>query len=160
MAFSLKVNGMEEGDTIPRMYTCEGENVSPPLTWKDSPEAARSFALIMEDPDAPTGVWTHWLLWNIPRPVSELPQDYQPSAPVAAGRNDFGREAYGGPCPPHGSGPHRYFFRLYALDADRLELPGGATRNQILPVIEAHAVGSAHFMGRFNRHRKAAAAHR
>ncbi|MEZ5356027.1 MAG: YbhB/YbcL family Raf kinase inhibitor-like protein [Bryobacteraceae bacterium] len=147
MSFTLSVNSLEEGGKIPSRYTCEGDNVSPPVSWKDCPAGTQAFALIVEDPDAPTGPWAHWILWNIPRSVSELPQDFHPTPPIEVGRNGFGRQAYGGPCPPQGSPAHRYFFRLYALDADRLAMPSGATREQILPAIESHAIGSAHFMG-------------
>src|SRR5919197_6162289 len=112
----------EEGATIPRRHTCDGENVSPPLAWSGAPEGTRSLALIVDDPDAPVGTFAHWLAWGLDREAGGLGEGER--AP-SEGRNDFGRTGYGGPCPPRGHGRHRYFFRLYAL-AGELDLAAGA----------------------------------
>jgi len=153
MAFALKSTAFSNGGEIPRKYTCSGENVSPALNWIDPPGQARSLALIVDDPDAPAGTWTHWIIWNIPAQVTSFPEDVpiQESLPNGArqGKNDFGRIGYGGPCPPPGR-PHRYFFRLYALDAI-LDLKPGAARGELESAMKPHVLAHAEWMGLFKR---------
>ena len=147
MAFRLTSSAFDNGETIPGVFTCEGDNLAPPLTWSGAPEGARSFALIMDDPDAPNGTFTHWLLYDIPADATELGHH------TAAGktlRNSFGRSGYGGPCPPPGHGPHRYFFTLYALDVAQLELHGAA-RQALERALHPHVLETAQLMGRYER---------
>jgi hypothetical protein len=137
MAFELTSAAFSSEEAIPDRYTCEGADVSPPLTWSD----------------APGGTFTHWLLYNTPPTRTELsenvPTDPTLSWGAAQGRNDFGNVGYGGPCPPMGS-THRYYFRLYALD-QQLDLPPGASRNQLLQEVEEHAIARTGLMGRCSR---------
>jgi Raf kinase inhibitor-like YbhB/YbcL family protein len=149
--FQLATDAFAHGGAIPKEFTCEGKNISPALAWSGEPAGTQSFALIVDDPDAPAGTWNHWLLWDIPAGVHSLPEDYEPVRPVHAGKNDFGDNAYGGPCPPRGGGPHRYFFRLYALDTTELKLPDGARRKEFARALGRHQLGVAEYMGRFER---------
>jgi Raf kinase inhibitor-like YbhB/YbcL family protein len=148
----LKSNVFSEGGMIPARYTCDGEDVSPHLTWSGVPEGTRSFAVICDDPDAPAGTWVHWVLYDLPPAVTELPDQVAPvrSPPVGGsqGTNDFKRIGYGGPCPPGGT--HRYFFRLYALDR-MTGLPPGATRKQAVQAMEGHVLAEAQLTGRYRR---------
>lgn len=114
----------QENAFIPSKYTCDGENINPPLVISDVSADAKSLALIVDDPDAPVGTFVHWLVWNIPPRVGEIKEGSLPEGSIQ-GTNDFGKKEYGGPCPP--SGTHRYFFRLYALNQE-LNLPEGAKR--------------------------------
>ncbi len=152
--FKLFSDACFSGDMIPIRYTCEGRNLSPPLTWGDPPEGTQSFALICDDPDAPSGDWVHWLLYDLPAQVRGLPQgiELDPELPDGSrqGRNGSGRLGYTGPCPPPGRGPHRYFFTLYALDA-RLGLPPAATKAELLRAMEGHILAQAELMVRFER---------
>jgi Raf kinase inhibitor-like YbhB/YbcL family protein len=136
-----------EGDPIPRRHTCEGENVSPPLSWAGVPDATRSLALIVDDPDAPVGTFTHWLAWGIDPDAGGLGEG---EAAPRDGRNGFGTVGYSGPCPPPGHGRHRYFFRLHALDAE-LELERGADRDELERAIAGHVLESAELMGGYER---------
>jgi hypothetical protein len=148
MPFTLTSPAFAEGADIPRRHTCDGENRSPRLTWRDPPAGARSFALIVDDPDAPSGTFTHWVLFNVPGGSTELPE----AATVGrSGRNDFGKSGYGGPCPPKGHGPHRYFFKLSALDVDALKLGDGASRAQLEAAMQGHILGTAQLVGRYKR---------
>ena len=149
--FTVTIEAFDAGGTIPGVFTCEGENLSPALSWAGEPEGTQSFALIMDDPDAPAGTWNHWLLWDIPAKVHALPQQYRATRPVHSGRNDFGKAGYGGPCPPKGDGAHRYFFRLYALDTPTLRVPRGARREELEGALRGHRLGIAEYMGRFER---------
>jgi Raf kinase inhibitor-like YbhB/YbcL family protein len=137
----------ESGTPIPKRFTCEGANVSPPLAWTAVPEGTRSFALVVDDPDAPGKTWLHWTAWDIPGDARRLAEG---EAPRAQGTNDFRKTEYGGPCPPRGHGAHRYFFRLYALDRP-LTLPSGATRHELEKAMEGHVLGKAELMGKFWR---------
>lgn len=144
-----------DGEEIPRRYTCEGDDVSPPLHIQDTPAAASSLVLIVEDPDAPGGTFVHWLLWNVPSRVEMLPEAIPRTAtvsglsPAAQGTNDFGRIGYGGPCPPPGP-PHRYRFRLFALD-HTLSLDPGADRARLERAMEGHVLREAVLTGIFGR---------
>lgn len=140
------------GGSIPIQYTCDGENLSPPLQWESPPDGTRSFALIVEDPDAPNGTFTHWVLYNLPAESRELPEGLrdQSTLPVGAmqGKNSFNQIGFGGPCPPDGT--HRYFFKLFAID-QLLELPEGVTKEELLKAIEGHVLDKAEVMGRYTR---------
>jgi Raf kinase inhibitor-like YbhB/YbcL family protein len=138
------------GQPIPNKYTCEGENVSPPLIWHGVPTGAKSLALIMDDPDAPVGLFTHWILFNIPTDTEGLLEHFTEThvgGQYVQGRNSFGNTGYGGPCPPAGD-PHRYFFRLYALD-DSLPLGMGINREQLLDAIRPHLLDESEYMGTY-----------
>ena len=150
-AFTIESTAFGEGDAIPKRYTCDGEDVSPELRWEDTPANTRSFALIMDDPDAPGRTFTHWVLFDIQADVTSLPEGFRAGDIGVAGRNDFGKSGYGGPCPPPGHGPHRYFFTLHALDTDSLNLSDGASRSQVEQALEGHIIGQARLMGRYER---------
>jgi Raf kinase inhibitor-like YbhB/YbcL family protein len=149
--FALTMEAFANGADIPSLFTCEGDDISPALAWSGEPVGTQSFALIMDDPDAPAGTWNHWLLWDIPGGLRLLPKHYRAGGPVHSGTNDFGKTGYGGPCPPKSHGPHRYFFRLYALDTPALGIPVGAHRKELEHAIKRHKLGVAEYMGRFER---------
>jgi len=142
----LSSEDLEENGFIPSRFTCDGEDVSPQLYWEDVPEDAKSFALSMTDPDAPGRTFIHWLVCNMPQGVRRIERGGLPAGARQVG-NDFGRERYGGPCPP--SGTHRYYFKLYALDTDSLEEK--ITRGNFFEVVERYTIASAELMGRYNR---------
>jgi Raf kinase inhibitor-like YbhB/YbcL family protein len=152
MAFALTSEAFAPKGAIPRPYTCDGEDISPPLAWGDPPAGTQSFALICDDPDAPGGTWVHWVLYNLSGAARSLPEGVGPHAELPDGgrhgENSWGRLGYGGPCPP--SGTHRYFFTLYALD-QMLELPAGATKGQLLDAMEGHCLAEAELMGVYSR---------
>ena len=150
MAFQLFSNSFAEGGWIPELYSCLGADISPSLEWSGEPPDTRSFALILEDPDAPGGIWCHWLLYDVAPKVHNLAQAYKPGSLGLNGKNDFGNLGYGGPCPPRG-GPHRYFFRLYALDLDTLGLAAGAARKTVVEALKGHVLAEAQYMGKFQR---------
>ena len=133
-------------EPIPVEYTCDGDDISPPLEWTEPPANTRSFALIMDDPDAPVGTWDHWVLFNIPADIRELTAAATPPAGSVDGNNSWRRTGYGGPCPPNGT--HRYFFKLYALDTT-LNLPAGADKASVLVAIEDHILAQAELMGTY-----------
>jgi Raf kinase inhibitor-like YbhB/YbcL family protein len=147
MAFAIKSPAFGEGATVPGQFTCDGTDAPPPLTVSDPPKGTRSFAVIMDDPDAPKGTFTHWLAYDIPANPADLQVDKGKTLP-----NSFGRDGYGGPCPPPGHGPHRYFFKVYAVDAPTLPL-AGATRQDLEKALETHALARAELMGRYERAR-------
>jgi Raf kinase inhibitor-like YbhB/YbcL family protein len=151
MAFQLFSSAFADGGWIPELHSCEGADLSPPLEWRGAPEGTRSFVLIVEDPDAPAGVWRHWLLYDLGAKVHALPQGYKPGSVGLSGTNDFGKPGYGGPCPPKGHGPHRYFFRLSALDVETLGLPAGVKAAEVSGALKGHVLGEAQYMGRFER---------
>lgn len=132
---------------IPKKYTCDGEDMVPPLAFENVPEGAKSLALIMDDPDAPAGTWVHWVLWNIPAGASGIEEGSVPPG-AYQGKNSWGRNDYGGPCPP--SGTHRYFFKLFALDS-MMELPPGSTKEQLESSIAGHVLGKAEIVGLYRR---------
>ena len=133
-----------DGQHIPEKYTCDGENINPQLVIGNIPKEAQSLALIMEDPDAPNSTFTHWLIWDMP----VLHTIMENEAPGVQGRNDFGDNKYGGPCPPDGT--HRYYFRLYALQ-EKLNLPEGSSKEELLKAIEPVKLAKAELMGKYNR---------
>lgn len=143
----LTSGAFAEGQAIPRRHSCEGEDLSPPLSWSEVPEGTAALALIVDDPDAPVGVFTHWLGWGLDPAAGGLREGE--AAPVE-GRNDFGETGYRGPCPPPGHGPHRYFFRLHALERE-LELAPGSGRAQLEEALAGRAVAVAELMGTYER---------
>jgi Raf kinase inhibitor-like YbhB/YbcL family protein len=153
MEFALQSSAFAAGGEIPARYTCSGADTSPELSWKNVPDGTQSLALIMDDPDAPGGTFTHWILYNLGSQEKQLPQNLPKTGQVPAGamqgRNDFGRTGYGGPCPPPGK-PHRYFFRLYALNS-KLALKPEATRKEVELAFQGHILGQAEWMGTFKR---------
>ena len=150
--FELTSTAFEPGEPIPSQYTCDGDDVSPPLGWSDPPPDTRSLALICDDVDAPGGIWVHWVLYNLPAEARGLPEDVPPDADLPDGsrhgENSWPRLGYGGPCPP--SGTHRYVFRLYALDT-ALDLAAGAGKEQLLQAMEGHILARAELMGTYTR---------
>ena len=152
MSFGLKTTAFAEGGTIPKKHTCDGSDVSPELTWANAPAGTQSLALIADDPDAPAGTWTHWIIWNIPL-EAKLPEGAPKveslSDGTRQGKNDFGRIGYGGPCPPPGKA-HRYFFRLYALKA-KLDVKAGASRNELERAMQGRVLSQVELMGRYER---------
>ncbi len=149
----IQSSAFNEGDTIPTKHTCEGEDVSPQLSWSAPPEGTRSLALICDDPDAPVGTWVHWVLFGLAADTTELPEDVPDGEEVLAGakhgRNDFGALGYGGPCPPPGPA-HRYFFKLYALDF-KPALGAGASKAELMSEIAGHILAEGRLMGRYGR---------
>jgi Raf kinase inhibitor-like YbhB/YbcL family protein len=137
---------------IPRDYTCDGSNVSPPLSWSGLPEGTKSFALICDDPDAPMGTWVHWVLFNLPASVTGLPRAVPTDRTLANGArhgiNDFRKYGYGGPCPPGGT--HRYYFKIYALDAEITHEPG-ISKEALLTAMQGHILAEGRLMGRYKR---------
>lgn len=149
MALQITSTAFAEGDPIPAKHTCDGADVSPPLSWEDVPDATVSFALICDDPDAPVGTWVHWVIYGIPAGSREIPSSALTPGGAKQGINDFKRIGYGGPCPPPGPA-HRYFFKLYALDRG-LELDEGATKGDLLAAMEGHILAEAQLMGTYQR---------
>ena len=149
----LSSAAFEEGTRIPRRFTADGSDVSPALTWAEIPQGAKSLALICDDPDAPRGVWVHWVLYDLPADRNELPEAVPTSGTLTAGgrqgKNDFGKLGYGGPAPPPGK-PHRYFFKLYALDAAPA-LPDSPTKKQLETAMKGHVLAEAQLMGTYGR---------
>jgi Raf kinase inhibitor-like YbhB/YbcL family protein len=146
-----------EGGAIPRLYTCDGKDVSPPLAWSGVPRAAKTLALVVDDPDAPMGTFCHWLLFNLPAYITGLVDDLakteevrvpSPAPPARQGRNDFGKPGYDGPCPP--SGTHHYRFHVYALDLS-LTPEQGASRKALLAAIRGHVVAEGQLTGIYKR---------
>jgi Raf kinase inhibitor-like YbhB/YbcL family protein len=152
MDIKVSSAAFEEGGMIPVKYTCDEEDISPPLAWDSIPEGTKTLALICDDPDAPMGTWVHWVLFNLPGDISELPENIPPERELESGAkqgtNDFGRIGYGGPCPPGGT--HRYYFKLYALDAE-LDLEAGARKPHLLEAMEGHILAEGQLMGRYSR---------
>jgi Raf kinase inhibitor-like YbhB/YbcL family protein len=147
MEFTLSSPDFADGADIPLRHTCDGGDVAPRLTWKGLPAGTRSLALIMDDPDAPRGTFTHWVVCDIPADAAELGEG---STLGSQGRNSFGRSGYGGPCPPPGDDPHRYRFTLYALDLPALALQNG-TREELDTKMETHVLATARLVGRYQR---------
>lgn len=153
----LSSTAFEHGERIPDRYTCQGEDVSPPLAIEGVPDEAETLAMVVDDPDAPQpDPWVHWLLWDVPAAADTIPEGYPPSGSgkrfdaARQGTNDFNDVAYGGPCPPGGHGEHTYRFHLYALDTS-LGLEDGSTRDQLETAVEDHVLDEAHLAGTYER---------
>lgn len=146
-ALSIESSAFPQNGMIPPKYTCDGPDVNPPLSIGNIPEKTKSLALIVDDPDAPRGTWVHWVIWNLGPGTKEIPENSVPQGALQ-GTNDFRKQTYGGPCPP--SGIHRYFFKLYALDA-ALSLKAGATKAQLEEAMKGHILGQAELLGRYGR---------
>jgi Raf kinase inhibitor-like YbhB/YbcL family protein len=151
MTFQIFSPAFPNGGWIPDLHTCQGADLSPSLEWTEAPPETRSFALILDDPDAPVGTWNHWLLYDIGSSTQSLAQGYKTGRGDVSGKNSWGKLGYGGPCPPKGHGPHRYFFRLYALDTETLGLPAGASRENLEHTLKAHVLAETQYMGRYER---------
>jgi Raf kinase inhibitor-like YbhB/YbcL family protein len=151
MPLKLNISAFPEGALIPALFTCEGADVSPSLEWSGAPDQTRSFAIVMDDPDAPGGIWTHWLLFDLPPSVHSLAQGYKPGVLGVSGKNDFGKLGYGGPCPPKGHGAHRYFFKLYAIRTSTLGLKAGAARADVDKALRGQILAETQYMARFER---------
>jgi Raf kinase inhibitor-like YbhB/YbcL family protein len=145
--FALESGAFGHAEPIPNRHTCDGEDLSPPLRWANVPEGARSLALVVDDPDAPRGIFTHWVAWGLDPAAVGLGEG---EAASREGRNDFGTVGYRGPCPPPGHGRHRYVFRLYALDRD-LELESGTGKADLEQAIEGHVLTTAELVGTYER---------
>jgi len=149
----LTTPAFRDGEVIPAVHTCDGEDLSPPLAWTGVPVETRGFALICDDPDAPRGTWVHWVLWNLPADAVELGQGVPPNPELPSGArqglNDSGEVGYSGPCPPRGT-PHRYYFRLYALDS-AVNLSPGAQRGDLERAMEGHVLATGTLMGTYQR---------
>lgn len=152
MDLKISSPAFADGEMIPREYTCDGKDISPPLAWTGVPQGTKSLALIADDPDAPAGTWVHWVIFNLPADGDGLSEAVSSEKNLADGSrqgiNDFRRIGYGGPCPPGGT--HRYYFKLYALDK-ALELSSGAGKKELLRAMTGHVLGEAVLMGRYRR---------
>lgn len=152
MKIKVESTAFTEGGMIPKKYTCDGQDVSPPISWSGIPDKAKSIALIADDPDAPMGTWVHWVVYNLPANVTGLPEGVPSQKTLSnggmQGMTDFRRIGYGGPCPPGGT--HRYFFKVYALDTE-INLDPGVTKGQLLKAMEGHILAEGGVMGRYQR---------
>ena len=153
MPFRITSPAFADGADIPVRHTCDGENLSPLLTWFDAPEGMRSFVLVMDDPDAPRGTFTHWVLYDIPADTTQLAENVPDGTIGISGRNSFGRTGYGGPCPPPGDDAHRYRFTLHALDVPSLALSKHVTREDVDAQMNAHVLDVAQLIGKYRRQR-------
>ncbi len=136
-----------QGENIPTKYSCDGQNVSPPLQWSGAPPTTQSYAIIVDDPDAPRGTFTHWVGYDISASRTSLPEGINSAG--KSGKNGAGGSGYTGPCPPNGT--HRYFFRVYALDIPSLNLSEGASKDQVINTMQGHIVGQGELMGKYSR---------
>ena len=152
MGIKITSPAFKENDLIPHKYTCDGQDISPPLQWESVPEETKTIALISDDPDAPMGTWVHWVIFNLPADTKELAANIPPDKilPDGArqGTSDFGKIGYGGPCPPGGT--HRYFFKIYALDKE-IELDAGAAKSDLLNAIQGHIIAQGQLIGKYKR---------
>lgn len=148
----LKSTAFVHGGKIPGRYTCDGQNISPPLEWRNTPTGTESLAIICDDPDAPGGTWVHWVYYDIPAGETQLPEqvcaEERPATGGCQGINDFRQVGYGGPCPP--GGVHRYYFKIFALDA-KLNLPAGTTKPQLLKAMNGHILNRAELIAVYSR---------
>jgi Raf kinase inhibitor-like YbhB/YbcL family protein len=151
MAFQLTSSAFGDGQPIPTKYTADGDDVSPPLEWHDVPEGTKSFALIVEDPDAPSGMFRHWALYNISGDADHLTEGHGNRETVVTGVNDFGDRGYRGPAPPKGHGTHHYHFKLAALDVENIDAPKDAKVEEIWSIAKDHAIEVAQLTGTYQR---------
>ena len=152
MNLQVESSAFPAGDTIPERYPCDGDDVSPPVSWSELPSGTETLVLIVDDPDAPVGTWVHWLLFNIPSGIRGLEEAVPPTPVVEGlgvqGNNGWRRLGYGGPCPP--SGTHRYYFKVYALDTE-LDLASSSTKKDLLKAMEGHILAEGQLMGKYKR---------
>ena len=154
MALSVASPAFRSGERIPERHSKDGGNVSPTLEWHDAPRNTRSFALVVEDPDAPKGTFRHWAVYNVPpahQGLAEGSGSPESAGSLTVGVNDFGKRAYDGPQPPHGHGTHHYHFRLLALDVPELSLPAGASVKDVMDAAQPHVIAEAETVGTFQR---------
>jgi Raf kinase inhibitor-like YbhB/YbcL family protein len=151
MAFEISSPAFAAGAPIPVQFTCDGENVSPELRWSGAPDGTQSFTLIVDDPDAPVGVFNHWLLADIPANLNSIAEGFQVGQLGVSGNSDFKVPGYRGPCPPRRHGPHRYFFKFFAVDVPTLELAEGATRQAFDAALAGHVIEQAEYLGTYER---------
>jgi len=153
MKLDIKSTAFGEGNSIPKQYTCDGADISPQLSWSQPPEGTGSMVLICDDPDAPMGTWVHWVLYGLSPDTLEISENIPDNKEVLGGAkhgvNDFHKYGYGGPCPPGGT--HRYFFKLYAVDTEVVDLDPGATKDEVLVAIKGHVLAEGQLMGRYSR---------
>ena len=153
MSFTISSPSFSSGGTIPTKFTCSGADLSPELKWNDPPAGTKSFALLVDDPDAPAGNWNHWTAWNLPANLRSLPEHFSKDARLSdgteQGKNDFHKTGYNGPCPPPGK-PHRYYFKLFALDSSPNLKPGSMKRD-LESAMKGHILAQAEWMGRYGR---------
>jgi Raf kinase inhibitor-like YbhB/YbcL family protein len=153
MDFTISSTAFQNGGDIPKKFTCDGADVSPQLAWRGTPPKTQSLALIADDPDAPAGTWTHWVLYDLPANIPELQENVNKvdslDNEARQGRNDFRKLGYGGPCPPPGKA-HRYYFKVYALDA-KLNLAPGASKEEVERRMQGHVLAKAELMGKYSR---------
>lgn len=153
MSLTVSSTSFQSGGEIAKKFTCDGEDVSPEITWNGAPDGVQAFALIADDPDAPVGTWTHWVLYDLPASSTRLneglPKSEQLPDGSKQGRNDFRKVGYNGPCPPAGK-PHRYFFRVYALDR-KLDVKAGAARSEVERAMSGHVQAQGEYMGTYRR---------
>ncbi|HLP89222.1 MAG TPA: YbhB/YbcL family Raf kinase inhibitor-like protein [Nostocaceae cyanobacterium] len=153
-SMKLVSSAFENNRLIPPKYTCDGADISPPLSWEDVPEQTQSLALIVDDPDAPIKIFVHWLVYDLPPTSRQLPEQISQEKTIknggVQGKNDFNKLGYGGPCPP--SGTHRYIFQIYALDK-KLNLPPGASKAQLIAAMDGHILAKGELIGRYQRQR-------
>ncbi len=149
---TVQSKAFHQNHKIPSRFTCDGDDVSPDLAWSNVPKGTESYVVIVDDPDAPKGTWVHWVVYNIPLPVTNLPQGLPHEEMLANGElqgmTDFGRVGYGGPCPP--SGTHRYFFKVYALDT-MLDFKAGASKSEVEAAMTGHILAQGELMGKYQR---------
>jgi Raf kinase inhibitor-like YbhB/YbcL family protein len=145
-AMKISSTAFADGQSIPGKYTCDGSDTNPPLAFSGAPASAKDLALVVDDPDAPGGTFDHWIVWNIPATTTAVAEGQSPQG--VTGRNGFGKNAYGGPCPP--GGEHRYQFKLYALDTT-LSLPAGSSKADLEQAMQGHIVAEAKIIGRYKR---------
>ena len=152
MEIKITSSAFEDGGLIPAKYTCDGEDISPPLQWEAVPDGTASIAVICDDPDAPMGTWVHWVIFGLPADTKELAENFPDDETLPDGTRqgitDFGSTGYGGPCPP--SGTHRYFFKIYALDK-KIELATIADKAKLLEAMEGHIIGQGQLVGKYKR---------
>jgi Raf kinase inhibitor-like YbhB/YbcL family protein len=153
MSLSISSPSFSSGGDIPKKFTCDGADISPQLAWTEPPQGTKSFALLVDDPDAPVGNWNHWTLWNLPASASGLAEGISKEASLPdgsqQGKNDFRKTGYNGPCPPPGK-PHRYYFKLFALDT-KLDLKSGSSKRELESTMKGHVLAQAEWMGRYGR---------
>ncbi len=158
MSFEVSSPAFEHNQPIPKKHTGEGQDVSPPLQWRDAPSGTQAFALICDDPDAPNGTWVHWVLWNVPGSRTDLPEGLPRKKEIPSldgarqGANSWSDDHFGyrGPMPPPGHGPHRYYFTLYALN-NRIDLPAGSSKRDLINAMAGHLLGETRLTGKYER---------